>query len=217
MLTIKWHGHACFELLDSKGRSIVIDPHDGRSIGIKPPYVKADAVLITHNHFDHNAYHGVLKERGEVHNMKVGRFNVLGYDVLGLRSYHDKSKGRRRGEVVIYRVSIEGLSVVHLSDLGYVLPDEELKALTPVNILMVPVGGTFTIDAREALQISEKLMPDVIIPMHYWIEGVNLPLVPVSDFLKIVTVRKIINLESNSWDVSKDSLPDNSVVVFKLA
>jgi len=216
LLVIKWHGHACFEILDVKGRSLVIDPHDGRSIGIKPPEARADAVLITHDHFDHNAYQKVLKEGGEVYDMKTGKFNVLGYEVFGLRTYHDKSKGRRRGEVVVYRISIEGLNIVHLGDLGYIPPDEELRALTPVDILMIPVGGTFTIDAREALQLSEKLMPKVVIPMHYWVEGVNLPLAPISDFLKIITTRKISKLESNVWEVSKDTIPSDVVVVFKL-
>lgn len=216
LLTIKWYGHACFELLDSKGRSIVIDPHDGRSIGIRRPEVTADAVLITHEHFDHNAYQGILKEHGELHVMRTGRFNVLGYETLGLRTFHDKSKGKRRGEVVVYRINVEGVNVVHLGDLGYIPPDEELKSLTPVDILMLPVGGTFTIDAREALQLSDKLTPKAVIPMHYWVEGINLPLAPLSDFIKIVTNRRIINLESNAWNISRDEIPSNVVIVFKL-
>lgn len=216
MLTIKWHGHACFQLLDSKGMSIVIDPHDGRSIGIKRPEIKADAVLITHEHFDHNAYQGVLREHGELYVMKGGKFNVFNHEVFGMRAFHDKSRGKRRGEVVIYKISIEDINVVHVGDLGYVPSVDEIKVLTPVDVLMVPVGGTFTIDAKEALQLSNELMPKVIIPMHYWIEGINLPLAPLSDFLKLITARKIINLDSNTWNVSKDEIPSNTVVVFKL-
>jgi len=214
--TIRWHGHACFELIDSKGRSIVIDPHDGRSIGIKPPNIKADAVLITHEHFDHNAYNVVLKKDGLVYSMKVGKFNVFEHDVLGIKAFHDKAKGRRRGEVVMYRIGIEGINILHVGDLGHLLADEELNALKPVDVAMLPVGGTFTIDANEAHQLSRALDVRVVIPMHYWVEGINLPLAPLSDFLKLIVDREVINLGSNSWTVSKDSLPSRAVVVFKL-
>jgi len=216
LVIIKWYGHACFEIIDSKGRSIVIDPHDGRSIGIKPPKTQAHAVLITHEHFDHNAYQGILRSDGVVYSMKTGKFMVFEHEVLGLKSYHDKVRGKRRGEVVIYKVNVEGVRIVHLGDLGYIPSDDELKNLIPVDILMTPVGGTFTIDAKEALQLSDKLSPKVIIPMHYWVEGINLPLLPLSEFLKLVTTRKIINLESNTWSVSVMDIPENVVVVFKL-
>lgn len=216
MLTIKWHGHACFELIDSANKSIVIDPHDGRSIGIKPPSTKADAVLITHEHFDHNSYNVVLKSGGLVYSMKEGRFSVLGHEVLGTRVYHDKARGRRRGEVVMYRMYIEGISVLHAGDLGHVPSAEEMRPLIPVDIAMIPTGGTFTIDASEALQLAERLGVKVVIPMHYWVEGINLPLAPLNDFLKLVSQRDIIRLESNSWTVSREALPSRAVVVFKL-
>lgn len=148
--------------------------------------------------------------------MREGRFNVLGHEVLGVRTYHDKYRGRRRGENVLYRISVEGINLLHVGDLGHILSEEELRLLMPVDIAMVPVGGTFTIDANEALQLAEGLHASVVIPMHYWIEGINLPLAPLSDFIKLISNREIIRLNSNVWSVSKETLPSRAVVVFRL-
>jgi len=218
MVTIRWHGHACFEIVDSEGLTIVIDPHDGRSIGLKPPKVSADVVLMTHEHFDHNAYHLVIKPGGEVHSMKEGEFKVAGkYLAKGIKLYHDKSKGRLRGNVVIYRLEIEGIGILHVGDLGHMLPQEVIDTVSPVDVLMVPVGGTFTVDAKEAYEISKALTPKVIIPMHYWIKGMNLPLAPLDSFLSLVDY-EVIKLDSNEWNISKEDLevmgPEPKVVVF---
>ncbi len=217
MVLIKWHGHACFEIIDSQGRSVVIDPHDGRSIGIKAPEASADAVLITHDHFDHNAFHVVLKSGGEIHSMKLGKFKILGsYDVEGVEAYHDKLKGRRRGKVVIYKLNVEGVRITHLGDLGSF--DEELiNALKPTDVLMIPVGGVFTIDANEARDLIRELSPKVAIPMHYWVPGINLPLSTLEDFLNIIEW-EVVKLERNEWSVTEEELSliePTRVVVFK--
>lgn len=220
MVKFRWHGHACFEIVDSKGLTIVIDPHDGRSIGLNPPRASADVVLITHEHFDHNAYHLVLKAGGEVYSMKEGDFKIAReYPVKGIKLFHDKNRGRLRGTVVIYKLEVEGVKILHVGDLGHTLPPNVVSAVKPVDVLMVPVGGTFTIDAKEALEVSKSLMPKVIIPMHYWVKGINLPLAPLESFLKIVDY-EVIKLGSNEWVISRDELealgPEPKVVVFSL-
>ncbi|RLG87975.1 MAG: Zn-dependent hydrolase [Thermoprotei archaeon] len=218
MVTIRWHGHACFEIVSSDGTVIVIDPHDGGSIGIKPPNVRADVVLMTHDHFDHNAWHIVLKEGGEKYLMREGEFTIGNkYKVLGVKAYHDKYKGRRRGEVVMYRLEVDGISVLHVGDLGHILDPEVANKLRPIDILMVPVGGVFTVDAKEAYEVVKELEPKAAIPMHYWIRGINLPLAPVDNFLSIVDY-EIVRLDSNVWSITKDELDlweTTKVVVFK--
>ena len=218
MVTIKWHGHACFEIISSDAFSIVIDPHDGGSIGLKPPKAKADVVLMTHDHFDHNAWHVVLKSGGEKYLMREGAFKVGGkYEVIGVKAYHDKYRGRRRGDVVIYKVHVDNISILHLGDLGHILDPETASKLRPIDVLMVPVGGTFTIDAKEAYEVVKELEPKAVVPMHYWVRGVNLPLAPVDNFLSIVDL-EVIRLDSNVWQVSKDDLDlweSTKVVVFK--
>ncbi len=218
MVLIRWHGHACFELIDDKGFSIVIDPHDGGSIGLNPPKAKADAVLITHEHFDHNAYGTVLKKGGERVSMKTGKFVVGGHEVLGIKAYHDKFKGRRRGSVVMYLIDVDGVKILHVGDLGHTLTGRELEMVREADIAMLPVGGTFTINAAEAAELSKNLNAKAVIPMHYWVEGINLPLKPVDEFLNRVDY-EVIRLKSNEWSVSRNELSSwegTKVVVFEL-
>jgi L-ascorbate metabolism protein UlaG (beta-lactamase superfamily) len=209
-LILRWHGHACFELVDSRGFTIAIDPHDGYSIGLKPPSFKADAVLITHEHFDHNAYSTVAKPGAERYSMREGEFLVGGrYRATGLKLYHDKVRGRRRGEVVVYRVEVEGVSLLHLGDLGHVPTESTVALLKPVDVVLVPVGGTFTIDPREAIEVLKILDPKVAIPMHYWVRGVNLPLLPVDTFVELARESyEIITLGFNELKLLPEELQE---------
>ncbi len=218
MVTIKWHGHACMELIDSSGKSIVIDPHDGGSLGLPRPRALADAVLITHEHFDHNAYQVVIKEGGKVYSMKDGVFNVLGHEVKGIRVYHDKFRGRRRGENVAYLLNIEGVRILHLGDIGHIPDENTLKLMSSADVLMVPTGGTFTISPSEAVELTELINPKAVIPMHYWVKGVNLPLAPLEEFLKLVK-DEVVSLETNEWHLKEEELKSwegRKVLVFNL-
>jgi len=167
MVLIKWHGHACFEVIDSRGRSIVFDPHDGTSIGISPPRAKADIVLSSHKHFDHDAVSVVAKPGAKTLVEKEGVFDVNGIRVEGFLTYHDKSMGALRGRNVVYKVEVDGLVLLHLGDLGHVVTEDLLEKLGSIDVLFVPVGGTFTIDAKEAVTVVESIRPRIAIPMHY--------------------------------------------------
>lgn len=215
MVLIRWYGHACFEVVPSSGKVIVFDPHDGRSLGLKPPKVSADIVLISHEHFDHNAFAVVAKPGAKVLSMSVGETVIDNIKVLGFETYHDKDKGRRRGKNVVYKVVVDDLSIVHLGDLGHVLDDKSL-VLKPVDILMIPVGGVFTIDAAEAWKVIEVLEPLAVIPMHYWIKGLDLPLKPVDEFLSRAPPGwSRVSLESNAFEVSKEKLEPKTIYVFR--
>ncbi len=216
MPVLIWHGHSCFEIVDSHEKSIVIDPHDGGSIGLRPPKASADVVLITHEHFDHNAYTIVSHEKTKVYSMKEGEFDVLGHKVKGIRFFHDKSKGRRRGTVIAYLIDLDGVRFLHLGDIGHVPSNTGL--LRDVDVMMAPVGGTFTIDAREAKVLIDMVRPRAAIPMHYWINGVNLPLAPIDTFLDLMKDHEIIRLPGNRWEIKKNDLlawDEPRVVIFK--
>ncbi len=217
MPRIVWHGHSCFEIIDSRERSIVIDPHDGGSIGLKKPNARADAVLVTHDHFDHNAYSLVLKKGGELHFMKEGEFSVLGHKAKGIKVYHDSVKGRRRGEVISYLLEVDGLRILHLGDIGEIPSEEKIREMDNPHVLMVPVGGTFTVNGRGAKEIIELLKPKAAVPMHYWIQGINLPLAPLEHFYSVINY-EVIELESNTWNADPRDLEEWEevrVVVFR--
>lgn len=218
MPVIVFHGHACFEIIDSEGKSIVIDPHDGGSIGLPRPEARADAVLVTHNHFDHNAVEVVLKPGGEKHVMRKGKFVILGkHRAMGIEAYHDTYKGRMRGRVVMYVLKVDGVKILHVGDLGHTLSEEEVKAIAEVNVAMAPVGGTFTIGPEEAVELMRVLKPKAFIPMHYWVPGVNLPLKPLDEFLKVVEGEyEIVKVGRNRLDTSEINWEGTKVVVLEV-
>lgn len=210
-MIISWHGHACVSI-QVNGYMIVIDPHDGLSIGLKKPAIRADLVLVTHDHFDHNAVNAVSKDKTRVLKMHYGETFVDNLRVVGLRSYHDKFKGRRRGENSIYVIEVRGVRLAHLGDLGDIPEEPVLEKLREVDLLMIPVGGTFTIEPGEAWSLIERTKPVNVMPIHYWVAGLTLPLKPVDDFLKLVKGYNVVKLDTNSFDLTKFK---NSVIVVK--
>ncbi|ARM75116.1 MBL fold metallo-hydrolase [Acidianus manzaensis] len=176
---IKYLGHSMF-VIDDK---IVIDPHDGGSIGLeKPPIQKADLVLITHDHYDHNAYQ--LFSYNDLKLKYYGYINYQGYKITGYKSYHDKENGKRRGENAVYKIEKpDGKIIVHLGDIGEI-NDKLLKELGNPDVLMIPVGGLITIDYKEAIEIIKELKPSIVFPMHYWVKGLLMPLDPIENFLE---------------------------------
>ncbi|MEK7097181.1 MAG: MBL fold metallo-hydrolase [Patescibacteria group bacterium] len=180
-MDIKYLGHSSF-LIKTKTARIVTDPFDPEMVGIKFPKTEADVVTVSHQHKDHNQFKNVTGINGANPLMidMPGEFEKLGVRIFGFQSFHDKTQGSERGENIMYKFESEGISVLHCGDLG-VIPDESfLETIGEVDILMVPVGGIYTLDADEAVSLVKKIEPTIVIPMHY---GTN-KLAPVSDFTK---------------------------------
>ncbi len=192
MVSIRYHGHSCFEIRLGNGTTIVIDPHDGYSIGLEPPRVKADIVLVTHDHFDHNAVKVVSGERTRVVMELDGLVDMEGLRIHGYRAPHDREEGKRRGMVTVYIVEAEGLRIAHLGDIGVVPSGRLAESLCGVDVLMIPVGGVYTIDPDEAWKTIQLLDPWIAIPMHYWTPGLTLPLYRLEDFLAYVKKRRVV-------------------------
>ncbi len=180
-MDIKYLGHSSF-LIKTKTARIVTDPFDPEMVGIKFPKTEADVVTVSHQHKDHNQFKNVTGINGANPLMidMPGEFEKLGVRIFGFQSFHDKTQGSERGENIMYKFESEGISVLHCGDLG-VIPDESfLETIGEVDILLVPVGGIYTLDADEAVSLVKKIEPTIVIPMHY---GTN-KLAPVSDFTK---------------------------------
>lgn len=196
-MTLTWHGHACFELKSADG-SVIFDPYAPGSVpGLELPPLTADLTVCSHNHADHFSPDSV---------------KPTGFDpMIGFHqelSFHDESFGMKRGNNVITLVQAEGVRFVHLGDLGHPLPESKYKALGDVHVLMVPVGGYYTIDATQAKQICDSFDPVVVIPMHYKGDGVGLQeIAPVDDFLRLFPDQLISYLPTNTLTIERIEHP----------
>lgn len=180
-MKIEWFGHSCFKITDIRGIEIVTDPFDDK-VGYKVPYTKADIVTVSHGHFDHNYVKAIEGDFKLVD--KAGHFQVKDINIKGIVSYHDKRKGSQRGSNTIYTYIIDGIKVCHLGDLGHELDKKQEDEIGGVDVLMIPVGGYFTIDADEAVRVVDRLKPSIILPMHYKTPLVDFPIETADAFLE---------------------------------
>ena len=212
MLEIRWHGHSCFEI--SNEVTVVTDPHDGKSIGIPTPFVKADIVFVSHDHFDHNSTKTVSDEKTIIISEKRKR-TIHNINIRGMQTYHDTCQGEKRGENIVFIFTIEQITFAHLGDLGHLLDEKQIQSLGSIDILFIPVGGTYTLDGEKAGELIKKIQPRIVVPMHYKIEGLSLPLAQVDDFLS-KTNYDVIKV-GNQIDIEHEDLPKNPEIwVFTL-
>ena len=210
-LLVRWHGHSCFEIVmgSETGSSYVMDPHDGISIGIKRPAGKADIITVSHDHFDHDRV-AVFASRGTKIFRKPGRFFTENAEILGIKTYHDRDHGKKRGKNTVFQITIRDFRIVHLGDIGHPLSPEHTSILAGADIMFIPVGGIFTIDAGDALEIIRALMPRLAVPMHYALKGLSFPLADVEDFLSLVKDEFPIIRTGHSHEFGYDG-PQNRV------
>jgi len=183
-MTLQWFGQSFFKV-ETKGKVIAIDPfsRDADSGFLKVPKFRADIVLVSHEHKDHNNVSTIegdpLVFRGP------GEYEAKGIFIQGIASFHDNSQGKERGRNTIFVIESEDLRLAHLGDLGQArLAEEQLEAIGAVDILFVPVGGHFTIDGRQAVAVVNQIEPKAVIPMHFKVPGLNLTLETAEKFLK---------------------------------
>jgi L-ascorbate metabolism protein UlaG (beta-lactamase superfamily) len=192
----------------------VTDPHDGRSIGIPAPTVTADIILVSHNHYDHNSVKSVEKDTSKVITDERKR-TISDIQIMGIPAYHDAAHGERRGAMVLYKFISDEVTFCHLGDLGHELDEKTIQQIGKIDILFIPVGGNYTIDAEQAWRVVQALKPKITIPMHYRIEGLSIPVAGVDSFLER-NKYKVLKV-GNEIDIEKDELPkDPEVWVFTL-
>ncbi len=180
-MTISWYGQSCFRVEVKEG-SILIDPFS-KDIGLRPPRIKDDVLLVTHQHSDHNNVEDANPEAFLIQN--PGEYEKQGIAVRGIPSFHDDKQGTERGPNTIYVIKAEEMTIAHLGDLGHTLTDEQIEAIGDIDVLMIPVGGTYTIDAKTAVEVISQIEPKIIIPMHYMVTGhTPSPLEGVEKFVK---------------------------------
>lgn len=177
-------GHAEFLIVTENGHRIVTDPYD-ETCGYPVKQIRADTVLVSHQHHDHNAVGNVTDAALVVDT--TGQFTpAAGIGITALDAYHDDTQGTKRGKTLLFLIEAEGLRVAHLGDLGCNLNEGQLRTLGEIDVLMIPVGGFFTIDAAQAKKIAEQLHAKVILPMHFRTEAnADWPIAGPEDFLAL--------------------------------
>jgi len=180
-MKIKWLGHSCFLLTSNSGVRTLTDPFDEK-VGYALPAVEADIVTTSHGHYDHSSVDVV---KGDFERLdKPGTYEKDGIKITGVATFHDEENGAKRGNNIIFKFNIDGVNICHCGDLGHTLSSGQVLEIGDVDVLLVPVGGTYTVDAAGALQVVKQLKPAVTIPMHYKTEALAFPLDTADKFLK---------------------------------
>ena len=214
-MILTWIGHSCFKLQDkigADGGKVVSDPF-GKHIGLKVPNFEADIVVVSHQHEDHN---NVSALRGNPFVIDcAGEYDIKDVLIEGIDAFHDGNQGTERGRNLIFRLEIDDISVVHLGDLGQILDSAQLEKLAGTDILLIPVGGKYTLDAKKAVEVIAQIEPRIIIPMHYKTEDLKIEeLDGVDKFIKEIGLTPTYE---EKLKINKKDLPqeDMELVILK--
>jgi L-ascorbate metabolism protein UlaG (beta-lactamase superfamily) len=212
-MKIKFLGHAAFLITTADGTKIVTDPYEpggfGGAIGYGPLQEPADIVVISHDHADHNyvemvpGHPVVIKDLGEE--------TRRGVTFRSLATYHDPSHGAERGRNIVRVIQADDITLCHLGDLGEQVSAEDATCLGPIDVLMVPVGGTFTVDSKAATLIVNRLRPRIAIPMHFKTAKVGFDLAMVDEFLS--DKQRVRRVDGSEIEITRDSLPEPTEIV----
>jgi len=224
-MTIFWHGQSCFQIFARREKnnqvSIVIDPFD-ETLGLRVPSLSADILLVSHDRHDHNnlkAVSGLTSASSPFLISGPGEYEVKEVYIRGISSWHDEKEGSQKdeplGENTIYTIEAEDLKLCHLGDLGQKeLTADQLEKIGEVDILMIPVGGVYTISSKEAPKIMAQIEPKIIIPMHYQVPKLKIKLDGLDKFLKTMGIKSIESL--NKLSIKKKDLSEEEIKIIVL-
>ncbi len=219
---LRWHGHSYFDLTTSKGTRIVFDPHAIEGYGRQD--VPADLVLISHSHNDHNQL-GVLSNPGKFKvleglkqtgnkvewNLLDEKFRDVRVRTVGV--YHDNNQGLEKGKNAVFIVEADGIRFVHLGDLGHLLTKEQVKEIGPVDVLMIPVGGVYTLNGADAKEVVAELKPKkYILPMHYGTKVFD-DVLTADEFLDEQKKENIKKKDTNQLEIDPNFKPAEPEIV----
>lgn len=167
-MDITYLGHSSFKLR-GKDASLVTDPF-AVQVGFSFPKTSADIVTVSHKHEDHGAFisvSGTIRREKPFVVEYPGEYEISGVSIFGVSAFHDLTEGAERGENIIYLIRMDGVNIVHLGDLGHLLSESQIGEIGEIDVLLLPVGGVYTIGPKEALEVISQLEPSIVVPMHY--------------------------------------------------
>lgn len=212
-MKITWLGHSAFRLEESTGTAVVTDPYHPY-VGYEMPRVKADIVTVSHGHKDHSYLESV--EGSPEVLTHAGAYNISGVHILARRTFHDDKNGAVRGENLVFKFRMDGVDVCHMGDIGEERNAMLVESIAPVNVLMIPVGGTYTIDAEQAKEYVDRIMPDIVIPMHFKTRDCEFELSRLNEFLDLFDDEDIVYVESDTVEFDRADFDGESTKVFVL-
>ncbi len=209
-MKVKWLGHSCFLITSRGGLSVITDPYAvGGGINYSPIKETADVVVVSHGHDDHS---NVSAVQGKPEVVKGdGTKTAKGIQFRSIATYHDASQGKRSGLNTVFCFTIDDIKLCHLGDLGHVLSPEQVNEIGAVDILFVPVGGFYTIDAPVASQVCDQLKPKIVIPMHFKTPKCAYPIAGVEDFLR--GQKNVRRVGGSEVDFERERLPAATEIV----
>lgn len=185
-MKIEWIGHACFKLTAQDGTMVITDPYD-ESVGIDMIPLKADLITMSHEHHDHNETSMIVGNPVIAHGGELA--SVSGVTARAVNSWHDDAQGAKRGANFVRIFGIDGLKIVHMGDQGCMPGEDVLEAIEGADVMMIPVGGTYTVDAEGAKAIIERARPRCVIPMHVKTKHCPYPIAKADAFLALMGVQ----------------------------
>lgn len=208
-MKIRYLGHSCFLLTESTGTRILTDPYG--DVGFKMPRVEADVVSVSHGHYDHNNVKAV--GGNPVVLDKDGQYEVGGVEIIAVKSYHDNANGEERGENLIFKFRLDGIEVCHLGDLGEECSSSLIEMLLPVHVLLIPVGGKYTIDSEQAKEYVDRIMPSIVIPMHYKSKGLSLDIDKPDAFLSEFEEEDVEETGASEIELTRDDIDEETTKI----
>ncbi|HAA89182.1 MAG: Putative Zn-dependent hydrolase [Thermoanaerobacterales bacterium 50_218] len=204
-MRVRWYGHACF-CCEGGGVRLLTDPFS-KEVGYPIPQETVDIVTVSHDHYDHNAVD--LVPGSPVVVREPGKREVKGIPIKGISVFHDEVRGAKRGKNIVFVWEMEGLRLCHLGDLGHILEPVTVSEIGKVDLLFIPVGGIYTIDAKTAAKVVDQLQPRLVVPMHYKTPALTFELAPVDEFLRYyenIRREKVLVCDA-------ENLPENQEVI----
>lgn len=209
-MKIEYLGHSCFRLQNERGIRIITDPYT--RVGYElPDGLEAELVTTSHGHYDHN-YIAAIGGNPQILSQE-GAYEYDGVKIVGKHTWHDPKQGALRGGNVMFRFTLDGVDVCHFGDLGEAYSEEIGEFLKGADVWLIPVGGTYTIDAEQAMEYIRKGKPKAVIPMHYRPTDGRLDIATIDSFLQYADGKNVVRCPKGEFVFRKADLTDGETKI----
>lgn len=206
-MRLQYFGHSCFRLISDTGTTIVCDPYDENMVGLTMPRTRTDVVTVSHHHADHDCTTNIVGSYALLDCKVTCACDDIAIDTI--ETWHDEEKGAKRGEDIVFTFVVDGIKVAHLGDIGFVDP-HVVKALRGFDVIMLPVGGVYTVDAKAAAELAAAINPKIIVPMHYMTSAHKFTIGGLDKFIAEAKARGWTVADNGADTLRLEDAPENA-------